>query len=163
MVFSCQPSQRGAAVLLACPDTDLMSFSISQETQRPPCNNSIEERTGNKLVVSYCKKSLLFLLLSWEAWKTATCTAGSSKQPQGKQHECARCLQSHKHQRISSEDLIKHFSTISPDSFSSCQHTTFTWSLNSLNVSFFHRKFYRLQDGFVCFCASFLLCTCLFL
>lgn len=166
VVFSCQPSTRGAGVLLACPDTDLMSLSISQETQRPTRNNSIEERTGNKLVVSYCKKSLLFSLLSWEAWKTATCTAGSSKQPQGKQHERARCLQS-----LCTPQAPEVF-VWGPDKI--FQHNL-TWLLQQLPTHhlylkfifmkcfFFHRKFYRLWDVFVCFCVSFLLCTCLFL
>lgn len=81
MVFSCQPSQRGAGVPLACPDPDVMSLSISQETQKPPRNNSVEERTRNTLVGSYCKKSAIlsaFLrsmknsqLHSWQ-FKTAT-------------------------------------------------------------------------------------------
>lgn len=52
----------------------------------------------------------------------------------------------HKHQRVLSEDLIKHFSTISPDSSSSCQHTTFTWSLYSWQIYFFPESFtdYRM-------------------
>lgn len=146
MVFLSTLTTR-AGVLLACPDTDLMSLSISQETQRPPCNNSTEERTRNTLGVSYCKKSLLFSLLSWEAWKTATCTAGSSKQPQGKQHECARCLQSLCTPQAREVSVWRSDKTF--------QHNL-TWLLQQLPTQhlylklivmkdfFFHRKFYWL-------------------
>lgn len=45
MVFSCQPSKRGAGVLLACPDTELVCpYQSSKKLKWPSHNNSTEEK-----------------------------------------------------------------------------------------------------------------------
>lgn len=146
--FPHQPSERGAGAPLACPDTDLASLSVFQKTQRPSHNNSIEERTRNTLIVSYCKTSLLFSVFSWEAWKLASCMAGSSEEPQGKQHEHTRCFQN-----LCTPQAPEIF-VCRPDKKIQHYVTQFLQQLPTHHLYpkftftkdfFFHGKFYRLQ------------------
>ena len=151
MAFSHQPSEWGAGAPLACPDTDLVSLSVFQETQRPSRNNSTEERTRNTLIVSYCKKSLLFSVLSWEAWKTAGLAAHNSHRESNMSvPDAFKISAHHKHQRFLSAGLIKHFSTISPDSFRSCQQIALIPRLHSQKICFFTISFtdYRWAGHF---------------